>query len=154
MKNNIWFIIACVLVFCVGYNLSDTAVSFQKYKVGIVDVTEVMAHSTQVQELKRMQDKETEKLNTLISKAQNELLNETDKNKLLQKEASYRQEIETKKADMEKKYTEKLAKINDDIKAKISAEAHKQNYNLVLPSNMVIFGGDDITSQIVKSMKP
>lgn len=153
MKNNIWFIIACVLVFCVGYNLNESAISFPKYKVAVVDVSKILAHSPQAQELKRMQEKETEELNTLISKAQNELLNETDKNKIVQKEASYRKQIEEKKLDMEKKYTTKLEQINENVKTLVSNQAHKENYNLVLPVGMVISGGDDITDKIVKNMK-
>ena len=45
MKNNIWFIIACVLVFCVGYNMNDVAVSFPKYKVAVIDVPTVLSNS-------------------------------------------------------------------------------------------------------------
>ncbi len=153
MKNNIWFIIACVLMFCVGYNLNDSAVSFQKYRVAVVDVSKLLEHSPEVLELKRIQDKETEELNTLISKAQNEILNESDKNKMLQKEASYRQQIESKKLNMEKQYTSKLEEINKKIRTTISAQAKKENYNLVLPVGMVISGGDDITANVVKTMK-
>lgn len=153
MKNNIWFIIACVLVFCVGYNLNDTAVSFQKYKVAVVDVPEILSHSQQVQELKRQQDKDMEELNILISKAQNEILNEKDKNKILQKEASYRQQIESKKNEADKKYNTKLEKINENIKSIISDEAKKMHYNLVLPAGFVITGGEDITANIVKKIK-
>lgn len=153
MKNNIWFIIACVLIFCVGYNLNDTAISFQKYRVAVVDVSQLLAHSPEVQELKRIQEKETEELNTLISKAQNEILNESDKNAILQKEAEYRQQIETKKSGMDRKYAERLEEINKKIRGIISAEAQKENYNLVLPVGMVISGGDDITESIVKTMK-
>ena len=153
MKKNIWFFVACVLFFCIGYNLNDTAVSFQKYKVAVVDIPEILSHSSQIQDLKRSQDKELEELNTLISKAQNELLNENDKTKLLQKEASYREQIETKKVAMDKKYNEKLEKINNNIKTIISSEAKKSHYNLVLPTSMVISGGEDITAEIVKKIK-
>ena len=104
MKNNIWFIIACVLVFCVGYNMNDVAVSFPKYKVAVIDVPTVLSNSSEIQELKRLQDKDMEELNILISKAQNELLNEPDKSKLLQKEAAYRKQIETKKKEIDEKY--------------------------------------------------
>ncbi len=153
MKNNIWFIIACVLVFCVGYNLNDSAISFPKYKVAVVDVSKLLENSNAVRELKRSQEKETEELNTLISKAQNELLNETDKDKILEKEASYRQQIESKKMAMDKKYSEKLEVINTNIRNVVSTEAHKENYNLVLPVGMVITGGDDITDKVVKLIK-
>ncbi|MBR6301911.1 OmpH family outer membrane protein [bacterium] len=153
MKNNIWFIVACVLVFCVGYNLNDSAVSFQKYRVAVVDVSQLLSHSPDVQELKRIQDKETEELNTLISKAQNEILNTTDKDVVLKKEAEYRQQIESKRSSMEKQYASKLEEVNKKIRKIISAEAQKENYNLVLPVGMVISGGEDITENVVKTMK-
>lgn len=153
MKINIWFVIACVLVFCVGYSMNDVAVSFPKYKVAVIDVAQVLENSNEIQELKRAQDKDMEELNTLISKAQNDLLNEHNKSKLIQKESNYRQQIETKKKNMDKEYSLKLAKINDHIRSMISKEAKKSNYNLVLPTGMVISGGDDITVNVIKQMK-
>ena len=153
MRNNIWFVIACVLVFCVGYNLNDVAISFPRYKVAVIDISEVMSKSTELQELKRAQDKDMEELNILISKAQNELINEQNRTKFVQKEAEYRKQIETKKNDIDKKYSTKFVKINDNIKNLIVKEAKKANYNLVLPTGMVISGGEDITESVVKNMK-
>lgn len=153
MKNNIWFIIACVLVFFVGYNINDAAVSFPRYKVAVVDVSTILTSSPEIQSLKLSQDKKMEELNTLISKAQNEIVNESDKNKALQMETNYRKEIEQKKLDMDEEYNSKITVINNKIKSMISTEAKKSNYNLVLPTGMVISGGDDITNDIVKRMK-
>lgn len=153
MKNNIWFVIACVLVFFVGYNMNDAAVSFPKYKVAVVDVSTVLTSSPDIQSLKQSQDKKMEELNTLISKAQNEIVNESDKNKALQMETTYRKEIEQKKLDMDQEYNSKITVINNKIKSLISDEAKKSNYNLVLPTGMVISGGDDITNDIVKKIK-
>lgn len=153
MKNNIWFIIACVLVFFVGYNINDAAVSFPRYKVAVVDVSTILTSSPEIQSLKQSQDKKMEELNTLISKAQNEIVNESDKNKALQMETNYRKEIEQKKLDMDEEYNSKITVINNKIKSIISTEAKKSNYNLVLPTGMVISGGDDITNDIVKRMK-
>lgn len=153
MKNNFWFIVACVLVFFVGYNMNDAAVSLPKYKVAVIDVPEVLSHSSEIQKLKHAQDKEMEELNTLISKAQNELINEHDRSKLLQKEAEYRKQIAAKKDTIDKEYNSKIAKINDDIKVVISQEAKKSHYNLVLPTGIVITGGDDITENVVKHIK-
>lgn len=153
MKNNIWFIIACVLVFFVGYNINDAAVSFPRYKVAVVDVSTILTSSPEIQSLKQSQGKKMEELNTLISKAQNEIVNESDKNKALQMETNYRKEIEQKKLDMDEEYNSKIIVINNKIKSMISTEAKKSNYNLVLPTGMVISGGDDITNDIVKRMK-
>ena len=112
-----------------------------------------MTSSPEIQSLKQSQDKKMEELNTLISKAQNEIVNESDKNKALQMETNYRKEIEQKKLDMDEEYNSKITVINNKIKSMISTEAKKSNYNLVLPTGMVISGGDDITNDIVKRMK-
>lgn len=152
MKNNLWFMATCVLVFFIGYNMNNTAVSFPKYKVAVVDIPTILSNSDEIQTLKQEQAKEAQELDTLITKAQNDILNEPDRNKLLQKETDYRQKIDTKKKSIEKKYSEKLAKINLDIQNLITKEAKKSNYNLVLPAGMVITGGDDITQNVVKTM--
>ena len=153
MKNNFWFITACVLVFFVGYNMNNVAISFPKYKVAVVDIPTILSNSEEIQLLKKEQEKENKELDTLISKAQNDILNEPDRNKLIQKEADYRQKIETKKKSMDEKYNAKLVKINQDIQSMISKEAQKANYNLVSPAGMVISGGEDITKNVVKNMK-
>lgn len=153
MKNNIWFIVACVLVFFVGYNVNDMAVSFPRYKVAVVDVPTILSKSPEIQSLKVSQDKQMEELNTLISKAQNEIVNESDRNKAVQMEATYRKQIETKKKSMDEDYNNKIVKITSKIRSLISSEAKKTNYNLVLPTGMVISGGEDITDNIVKKLK-
>ena len=153
MKNNFWFIVACILVFFVGYNVNDVAVSIPRYKVAVVDVPTILSKSSEMQTLKISQDKKMEELNTLISKAQNEIVNETDRNKALQKEAVYRKQIEFQKQQMEDEYNSKITKITNKIRTLISNEAKHENYNLVLPTGMVISGGEDITEQVVKKLK-
>ena len=153
MKNNIWFILACVLVFFVGYNINDVAISFPRYKVAVVDVSTLLSNSSELKALKASQDKQMDELNNLISKAQNEIINEKDKNKILEMEASYRKQIEEKKLAMDEDYNKKVTKINNDIKHVISDEAKKENFNLVLPTGMVISGGEDITKNIASKIK-
>lgn len=153
MKNNFWFILACILVFFVGYNVNNVAVSLPRYKVAVVDVPTILSKSSEMQTLKISQDKKMEELNTLISKAQNEIVNETDRNKALQKEAVYRKQIEFQKQQMEDEYNSKITKITNKIRTLISNEAKYENYNLVLPTGMVISGGEDITDKVVKKLK-
>ena len=153
MKNNFWFFATCVLVFLVGYNLNNTAISFPKYKVAVIDVPTILSNSDEMQNLKKEQEKEMKELDTLISKAQNDILNEHDSSKLVQKEANYRKEIEAKRNNIDNKYNTKIVKINKEIQSIIAKEAKKENYNLVLPTGMVISGGDDITDSVVKTMK-
>ncbi len=153
MKNNFWFILACVLMFFIGYSVNDSAVSFQKYKVAVVDVESIMQKSPEILALKESQNKQSEEINTLITKAQNEIANQTDRNKALQLEATYRKQIEEKKNAMDEEYNKKIVEITKNIRNLISKQAKESNYNLVLPTGMVISGGEDITESIAKDIK-
>ena len=65
-------------------------------------------------------------------------------------------EISNKEKDiqqMEEEYNSKITKITNKIRTLISNEAKHENYNLVLPTGMVISGGEDITEQVVKKLK-
>ena len=153
MKNNVWFVIACVLFFFVGYGMNNTAISFPRYKVAVVDIQSVMAKSPEIKTLRDSQNKQITELNTLISKAQNEILNEKDRQKALKMEEKYRNEIETKRNTIDEEYNKKIAQITAKIRDCISTEAKKSNYNLVLPTGMVISGGEDITQNVIKNFK-
>ena len=153
MKNNIWFYIACVLFFLVGYNINNVAISFPKYKVAVVDISQILEKSTDLHELKVSQEKQMQELNTIISKAQNEIANVADTSKIPEMEARYRKQIEEKKIAIDQDYNNKIVKITAKIKSMVSNEAKKDNYNLVLPTGMVISGGEDITQSVIKSMK-
>lgn len=152
MKNNIWFIGACVLFFIAGYTMNDVAISLPRYKVAVVDITKIMELSPDVQNLKSSQEKQSKELDNLISKAQNELANEKDPNKFVQLETNYKKQIEDKKSAIENEYNNKIVQITSNIKSIISQQAKKTDYNLVLPAGMVISGGEDITDNVIKSM--
>ena len=92
-------------------------------------------------------------LETLISKAQNEIVNTHDQNKARQLQANYSKEIETKRNAIDEEYSKKIVQITSNIKNFITNQAQKTDYNLVLPSGMVISGGDDITENVIKDMQ-
>lgn len=151
-RNNIYFVGACLLFFIAGYTMNDVAISLPKYRVAVVDINKIMDKSAQVQSLKISQEKQAKELETLISKAQNELANEHDPNKFVELEANYKKQIETKRNAIDEDYSKKMVQITTDIKSLITNEAKKTDYNLVLPAGMVISGGDDITENVIKDM--
>ena len=153
MKNNIWFLIVCCLFFIAGYEINNTAISFPRYKVAIVDISKILENSSEVKVLKASQEKQMKEINTLVSKAQNEIVNEQDRTKAAQLEIKYRNEIESKRNTMDEEYNTKISKITNDIKNLVTKEAKKTEYNLVLPTGMVISGGEDITQKVIKDMK-
>ena len=152
-KENIWIIGACALFFIGGYTMNDVAISLPRYKVAVVDITKVMDQSKDVRNLKASQDRQLKELQTLISKAQNEIANTPDPNKAIELQANYRKEIETKQNAIDEEYSKKIVQITSNIKNRISTQAKKTDYNLVLPTGMVISGGEDITEHVIKEMQ-
>ena len=152
-KNSVWFVGTCLLFFIAGYTMNDVAISLPRYKVAVVDINKVMDKSSEIKSLKISQEKQTKELETLISKAQNELANASDPNKFVQLEAIYKKQIEDKRTAIDEEYSKKIVQITSNIKSLISTEAKKTDYNLVLPAGMVISGGEDITENVIKDMK-
>lgn len=149
-KENIWFVAACALFFIGGYTMNDVAISLPRYKVAVVDITKVMEQSKDIKNLKATQDKQLKELETLISKAQNEIANTQDEQKAIQLQANYSKQIETKRNAIDEEYSKKIVQITSNIKNLIATQAKKTDYNLVLPTGMVISGGDDITDNVLK----
>jgi len=152
-KENIWLVGACALFFIGGYTMNDVAISLPRYKVAVVDITKVMEQSKDIKNLKATQDKQLKELETLISKAQNEIANTQDQNKALELQTNYSKEIETKRNAIDEDYSKKIVQITSNIKNLISNQAKKTDYNLVLPTGMVISGGEDITDNVIKEMQ-
>ena len=50
-------------------------------------------------------------------------------------------------------YNTKLKQIDTNIKSIVVTKAKEMKYNLVLPKSIVLFGGDDITDEVAKSVK-
>ena len=152
-KENIWFVAACALFFIGGYTMNDVAISLPRYKVAVVDITKVMEQSKDIKNLKSSQDKQLQELQTLISKAQNEIANTQDEQKAIQLQANYSKEIETKRNAIDEEYSKKIVQITSNIKNLVATQAKKADYNLVLPTGMVISGGEDITDNVLKEMQ-
>ena len=126
-KENIWFVAACALFFIGGYTMNDVAISLPRYKVAVVDITKVMEQSKDIKNLKSSQDKQLQELQTLISKAQNEIANTQDEQKAIQLQANYSKEIETKRNAIDEEYSKKIVQITSNIKNLVAMQQRLQS---------------------------
>ena len=88
-----------------------------------------------------------------IDKAKAEISKEQDPVKIAQLEEKYRNEINKQKLALDTSYNNKLTAIDNKIKTAVVEKARSMNYNMVLPKNTVLFGGDDITEQVTTIIK-
>ena len=153
MKKQILFISICIIAFVAGYSINSRAISDTGYRVATVDVAQLINKSSEVSALKADQQKKLDAMKATVEKAQKEISNEKDPQKIVKLEEKYRNEINNQKMALDEEYNNKLKQIDTNIKNLIIVKAKGLQYNLVLPKSIVLFGGDDITQEVAKMVK-
>lgn len=156
MNKNVKLLAAVAAAFAIGFSannnfaMSDVPSNF---KVAVVDVQQVVASSAQVKALKKEQQAKTEEVIKYIDKARKDVASVSDEKKKKALEDKYNKELVTKRETLEKDYATKLQAIDKNISSTIETQAKAKNYNVVLAKGVVLYGGDDITADIVKIVK-
>lgn len=154
MKKEIKITCIAVCAFALGLSLNNIAMSsIANYKVAIVDIQKVISNSAEVKALKTEQQNKVKDLQTFVEKARKDVSAQPDDAKKKALEDSYNKELNEKTKAIEKEYTKKLQLIDSNISAQISKEAQAKSYNLVLAKGVVLYGGEDITANIMKAVE-
>ncbi len=153
MNNKFKFLVVGILAFAVGFVLNNIAVSDVPSKIAVVDVSDVVNSSSQVQALKKEQQAKAKELMTFIEKARKDVAATTDIKKKEALEAKYNKELTNKKVAMDKNYATKLEAIDKSISDQIAAQAKAGGYDVVLAKGVVLYGGSDITDAVKKAVK-
>ena len=133
-----------------GYSINNIAISKAQpeYKIATVDIQKIVANSTEIKSLKAEQEKQMQNMQSTLDKARTEISKEQDPVKIAQLEEKYRNEINNQKLALDTSYNTKVKAIDSKIKTAVVEKARSMNYNIVLPKNTVLFGGDDITDEV------
>ena len=152
-------LLVAIIVLCtigVGVTVNNMALSDAnngELKIATVDLSELIANSHSVQILKDTHENQLDEIENMLEQARKEISAESDPSKIAQLEEKYRKDVSSKKLQMDKSYNDKLLEIDKNIKNQVALKAKELNYNIVLPKNLVLFGGEDITSIIAKDIK-
>ncbi len=135
-----------------GFMLSLCSVPVFAEDVGVVDLQAVVNNSAQVKQLKKEYDAKLEELNKVIANARIAVAKETDLQKIAQIEEKYTKEFNTKKAALEREYSSKIGAIETKIKEQIKKKAVEKKFDYVFAKSVVLYGGQDITSEVSASV--
>lgn len=118
--------------------------------IAVVDLQKIVDKSAQVQTLKREHETKMAELNKIIVSAKKEIEKETDINKMMATEEKYRNEFNEKKNKIDEEYSKKLTETENSIKKQIQLKAKDKGYDYVFAKSVVLFGGHDITDEVLK----
>lgn len=155
MKKKVIGTLIVMGAFAIGYSVNNIAVSKASpdYRVAVVDIQRIVANSSEINALKAEQEKQLQNMQVTIDKARADIAKEKDPAKIANLEEKYRKEINEQKLALDASYNSKLTAIDNKIKTAVVEKARSMNYNIVLPKNTVLFGGDDITEQVSAIIK-
>lgn len=145
MKKTL-FIIAVFIIF-------NSLSAFADDKIAVVDLQQLVSNSAQVKALKQEHNKKISDLDKILVNARGEIANETDQAKVLLLEDKYMKEFASKKEALERDYNNRLSAIEKNIKSEITKKAQKDGYDYVFAKSVVLFGGKDITNEIINNIK-
>ena len=150
MKKSLGLLSTLIAVGCLSIG---TIASAEGLGVAIVDVPQVVAASSEVQKLKKEQQTKAEEIVKFIEKARKDVASITDADKKKAAEEKYTKELQAKKQKMDTEYAEKLKAIDASISKKIEEQAILKGYDVVLSKGIVLYGGKDITNEVIKAVK-
>lgn len=136
-----------------GVLLISACQAFADDKIAVVDLQQLVSNSGQVKLLKQEHSKKMAELDKIIVNARGEIANEKDQAKILLLEDKYMKEFNTKKESLERDYNNRLSNIEKNIKTEISKKAQKDGYDYVFAKSVVLYGGKDITGELVNNIK-
>lgn len=133
--------------------LFSTIGVFADDKIAVVDLQQIVSNSSQVKALKQEHNRKVSDLDKILVNARGEIANETDQAKVLMLEDKYMKEFAAKKEALERDYNSRLSAIEKNIKSEITRKAQKDGYDYVFAKSVVLFGGKDITGELLNNIK-
>jgi len=146
--------IVLAAVLSIGFVNNAAISSPSNFKYAVVDVQKVLESSKQFQAIKKEQTTKAREISQFIQSANKQLQAETDATKKRALETKLNNELNAKKAAMEKSKIEKLQKLDTTISTIITQKAKQSGYDMVVAKGVVLYStGTDITNDIINMVK-
>ena len=150
MKKNLVALVLCSLAFGAGFGLNNVAFSDMKTaKVAYVDVSKLLAASKTIKSAEEARTKQTKDMLAWYNTASADIKKQSTKagkDALIKK---YEAQLTQKK----KNYAKKINEVDSQLDKLITDKAKGLGYDLVFRKDALLYGGTDITAQILPSVK-
>ena len=154
MKKNLLTLALCFFAFGLGFGFNNMAFSDgNNIKIGYVNVGKLLEASKALKAAEDAKAKSTTEMlkwyDTASADIQKQTTPEARKNMI----KKYEDQLTKKKNTIKDAYAKKVAEIDKQFNDVITQKATAMGYNIILRKDAVIFGGDDITEQILPLVK-
>ena len=154
MKINVKFLAVACAAFAIGVGVNNFAMSQipGSVNIAVVDVQQVVASSSQVKALKEENQVKTAEIIKYIENARKDVAKVSDADKKKALEDKYAKELNDKREAYAQQYNTKMMDIQNNILNAVREQAVANNYDIVIAKDVVLYGGDDITPALQKTV--
>ena len=154
MKKALLTLVLCSFAFGLGFGFNNVAFSnVATSKIACVNVSKLLTVSKALQQAEADREKQTNDMLKWYDKASADIQKqqtEAGKKTLINK---YEAQLTQKKKAIKDNYAKKVNSIDKQLDTVITQKAKAMGYDLVLRKDSVLFGGVDITEQILPLVK-
>lgn len=154
MKKSLVTLVLCSFAFGLGLGLNNLAISANNApKIGYVNVSKLLASSKVLKAATDQREKDTKAMLSWYNTASADIQKQktpSAKQALVKK---YEAELTKKKKTIRDAYSKKVVEVDKQLDTVITQKSKALGYTIVLRKDSVLFGGDDITNQIVPLVK-
>ncbi len=122
-------------------------------KIAVVDLNKVVEASPQVKAIKAAQEAKSKEIANFVKNAQADVNKQKDEKAKKAAADKYEKQFASKREANMKDYAAKIKAADKSITEQIGKKATEMGYTMVLPKSSVVYGGDDITAEVLKVIK-
>ncbi len=146
-------LLTATIAICLGFQGVVFCADQTTQKYAVVDVKKVVNSSNSVKKLKEERKKQKEDVIKFVKEGNAQVAAEKDPKKKEALKKQLNNDLKIKTTNYDKKYQTGLKQINNELGANISKIGKEKKYDLILTSDSVLYGGEDITKEIIKITK-
>ncbi|MBR2068685.1 MAG: OmpH family outer membrane protein [Candidatus Gastranaerophilales bacterium] len=154
MKRNLITLVLCAFAFGLGVGFNNIAFSdIDTSKIAYVNVNKLITGSKTIKQAQSAREKQTTEMLKWYDSASDEIQKQETKEKRDALIKKYEAQLTQKKKTIKDAYSKEISQADSQMDTVIAQKAKELGYSVVFRSDSVLFGGTDITAQVLPLVK-
>ena len=154
MKKNLLTLVLCSFAFGLGFGINNVAISENTpQKIGYINVGKLLSASKVLKTAETTRINQTKDMLKWYDTASADIQKQSTPQSKEAAVKKYETQLTQKKNSIKDAYAKKVSEVDNQLSSVINQKAKELGYDVVLRSDAVLYGGTDITAQVLPLVK-
>ena len=154
MKKNLLTLVLCSFAFGLGFGINNIAMSENTpQKIAYVDVAKLLSSSKVLKAAEDAKINQTKEMLKWYDNASSDIQKQSTPESKQAAIKKYENQLTQKKKTIKEAYVKKVNEVDNQLSNIIDQKSKELGYDIVLRSDAVLYGGEDITSKVIPLVK-